>query len=457
MKRISLKYLQQNWLQSPNRKPLIIRGARQVGKTWLIHNFCEINQKKIFELNFEKNPELKSLFENNDPKQILLNISAHFNETIEYEHSVLFLDEIQVFPELLAKLRWFYEELPALPVIAAGSLLDFVLEDATFSMPVGRINYLYLEPLSFEEFLLANNKELLLDYLRNYSWEMQIPSVIHTQLNQLLKEYIIVGGMPQAVLNWVTQKSPVTLNQIHHDLMTTYRDDFGKYKGRFAKESFDTILMAISKFLGQKIIYQKMDPILHINAIKQILHLFNQAKLCTKVSPCFANGVPLGAQVKEKSLKQIFLDIGLVSAALGLNLNQLLDITEIDFFNKGALAEQLAGQILRTVEPFYIEPKLFYWQREEPGSNAEIDYIIQHGTEIIPLEIKAGSTGTLKSLHIFMGLKNLTKAVRVNTGLPSKTKIEMKDPLGTQKTVQYDLLSIPFYLLGQVHRLLDLE
>src|SRR5262249_54144237 len=160
-----------------------------------------------------------------------------------------------------------------------------------------------------------------------------------------------------------------------------------------------------------------------------------------------ANGVPLAAEIKEKYFKEIFIDVGLCCAALGLNLNQLSAANEIVMINSGGISEQLAGQILRTINPFYIEPSLYCWHREESTANAEIDYVIQHGNVVVPVEVKAGSTGRLKSLHLFMGLKKLSVAVRINSDLPSKTEVEMKDPLGN--SVQYKLLSIPFYLTGQ--------
>lgn len=212
----------------------------------------------------------------------------------------MFLDEIQVVPELLAKLRWFAEELPQLPVIAAGSLLEFVLESHAFSMPVGRINYIHLEPLSFEEYLLARDQALLQQYVADYRWGITIPLMIHQQLMQLFKEYIVIGGMPAVVASWISEQSLDKVNQIQHDLLATYRDDFAKYKARVAAERLDEVMLAVPKFLGHKFVYSHVNRAVHTGAVKSALWLLNKARICHQVISCAANGTPLGAEINEK-------------------------------------------------------------------------------------------------------------------------------------------------------------
>lgn len=453
MNRTSVAFLQ-NWIKSANRKPLIIRGARQVGKTWLVRHFAELQKKDLIEINFEKNPQIAQLFNSNDPQQILLNLSAFLNQSIDSKKSILFLDEIQAVPEILPKLRWFSEELSQLPVIAAGSLLEFILEKHSFGIPVGRINYMHLEPLSFEEFLQANGKNVLLDYLLDYQLNMEIPLPLHEQLFTYFKEYIIIGGMPAAVSIWIKNKSLQDVNQIHHDLIATYRDDIAKYRGRIPTERIDEVMMAVPKKLGEKFVYSKINPTIQISTIKQSLDLLCKARICHRIIGTSANGLPLGAETQDRNLKVIFLDVGLASATLGLSLNQIYSQNEIILINKGGIAEQLVGQLLRTIEPLYIEPSLYYWHRSEKGSSAEIDYIIQHQNQVIPIEVKAGTSGSLKSLHLFMRLKQFPIAVRFNSDLPSLTNINIKDP--QLEIIKYNLLSLPFYLLGQLHRLLEL-
>lgn len=451
MKRERLHFLEE-WLTSKNRKPLVIRGARQVGKTWLVRKFAETQKKTLLELNFEKKPTLASLFSSNEPHQILLNLSAQLEVEIDLTHTILFLDEIQAAPEILAKLRWFAEDLPQLPVIAAGSLLEFVLEDHSFSMPVGRIGYMHLEPLSFEEFLTARGKNNLVNFLLCFQWDQQIPIVIHEDLLNLFKEYICVGGMPAAVSSWASKQSLKEVSQIQHDLMETYRNDIAKYRGKIALERIEEVLLALPKHLGEKFVYSKVNPHAQTASIKKAIDLLCKARVCHRVTGCGGNGIPLGADLLEKYLKLILLDVGLVSASLGLSYEQIHRSDEIILINKGGIAEQVVGQLLRTIFPPYMEPELYYWHRDEKGSAAEVDYLIQHQNEVIPIEVKAGSTGSLKSLHLFMNLKRLKKAVRINSMLPSNMELSTNSLDGTSH--QYRLYSMPFYLINQLHRLL---
>src|SRR3990167_4965673 len=382
------------WLQSADRKPLVIRGARQVGKTWLVRQLAQWAQLQLIEFNFEDRKQDASLFRTNDPHMTLREIGASRNITIHSQHSLLFLDEIQAAPELLAKLRWFVEKMPELAVIATGSLLDFALETHTFSMPVGRIGYLYLEPVSFEEFLLAKQKTGLLEYLLNYSIAEEVPNVIHEQLMDLYKEYLIMGGVPAAVSAWIQTQSLAEVNKIHHDLITNYRDDFGKYRGRLAIERLEEVMISVPKQLAQKFTYQQANANVHSVQLKQALNLLNKARICHSVISSHANGVPLAAETNDKYFKEIFIDVGLCCAQLGLTLNEVQAISEINMINKGGIAEQSAGQILRTLFPYYIDPALFCWMRAISGSTAEIDYVLQHNSKVIPVEIKAGTTGS---------------------------------------------------------------
>lgn len=443
-----------NWLNSSTRKPLIIRGARQVGKTWLIRDLASSQERQLVEFNFEKRPDRESLFSSNDPKEILINIAASMGSKIDPSKALLFLDEIQAAPHLLEKLRWFAEDMPELPVVAAGSLLDFALAKHEFSMPVGRIGYLYLEPLSFEEFLDAVGQHELRSYLQNYDWNLNIPVAIHSELMKAIKEYLVVGGMPAAVSTWATEKAPDAVNQIHYDLLATYRDDFAKYRGRLTIDRLEDVMSSVPRQLGKKFVYKEANSEISATSLKQALDLLSMAKVCHRVMATSANGLPLGAEADERFSKVIMLDCGLCGTSLGLSLHQLRSISEISMINSGGMAEQLVGQLLRTITPAYIPPSLYYWQRGKKGAEAEIDYVIQHENQVIPIEVKAGTTGTLKSLHQFMKEKKKTTAIRVNSDLPRLGPVEVKDALGD--SIEYNLLSVPFYLLGQLHRLLRL-
>ena len=450
MKRYSAQYLQE-WLTEKRRKPLVMRGARQVGKTWLVRNLAQQSKKQLIEINFEENPSLHLAFHSNDPQKIIRDLELKLDIKIDIHQSILFLDEIQVFPNLLSKLRWFYESMPLLPVIAAGSLLDFTLADHTFSMPVGRITYLHVEPLSFEEFLLAKKSEKLVSFLNECKFN-DISEIIHNKLMDLFREYIIVGGIPNSVLTWIETNSLSKVSRAHSDLLFTYRDDFSKYSGKMPTSHLEAVMIAVPKLLGQKFVFSHVNRDIKIETLKKTLDLLCKAKLCYKVLSTSANGLPLLSEANEKQFKVEFIDVGLVSTFLKLRLDQIESINDINLVNQGAISEQVVGQLLRCTEPPYAEPKNFYWWREEKSSNAEVDYIIQHVNNIIPIEVKSGKTGSMKSLQLFMQLKKRKFALRINSDLPSLVNVNVKTQDG--QPVHYQLLSIPFYLMEQIRRFL---
>ena len=263
----------------------------------------------------------------------------------------------------------------------------------------------------------------------------------------------MIGGMPAAVASWAAEKSLEAVNQIHFDLLATYRDDFAKYRERLSMDRLEEVMDSVPRQLGKKFVYKNVNAEVSAPPLKQALDLLTKARVCHRVLSTSANGLPLGAEVDAKSIKVILLDCGLCGASLGMTLHQLNSVSEITMIHSGAMAEQFTGQILRTITPAYISPSLYYWQRDKKGSEAEVDYVIQHENQVIPLEVKAGTTGTLKSLHQFMKDKKKNIALRVNSDFPKISPIEIKDSSGG--VIQYTLLSLPFYLLGQVHRLLN--
>src|SRR3990167_8040417 len=259
MKRYLIDKLK-DWIVSPSRKPAVLRGARQVGKTWIVRELAKQTGKQLIELNFEKRRSLATHFESNDPSTILLNLESALNQSIHPADSILFLDEIQAAPDLLAKLRWFYEDMPELAVMTAGSLLDFVLEDHTFSMPVGRIQYFFVEPLGFEEFLLAKNEIHLLSAIKKVSIEKSLNVALHDKANQLFKEFVTVGGMPEAVATWINTSSLAALAEVHNNLINTYQDDFRKYAGKLSINHLEEVLHSVPKLLTKKFVYSHVDP-----------------------------------------------------------------------------------------------------------------------------------------------------------------------------------------------------
>lgn len=440
------------WLQDPNRKPAILRGTRQVGKTWLVRDLANRHQLKLVEFNFERFPNFADLFAENDPTVIIQNIEADLATIIDPESTLLFLDEIQAAPELFSKLRWFREEMPQLPVIAAGSLLEFALKKYQYSMPVGRITYFYLEPLSFLEFVLALGNTALYQKLDVFRIEKGLPQRLHEKCLELYHDYCLVGGMPEVVQAWANQTELKGVIKLQQDLLTTYRDDFHKYGGEMDARLLAAVTQSVAAQIGNKFVYQRVEPSLKIAVIKKIFTLLTQARVCQKIYHTTGNGLPLGAESNSKFFKALLIDIGLTSVQLGLASIKRREFRDLVFTNKGGLAEQFVGQQLRSAQSPLLDPQLFYWQRTG-GRLGEIDYIIQHGSMVVPVEVKSGSTGKMKSLHQFMVDKNLDLAVRCNLSLPSIDEIQVKTTLG--QPAAYRLLTIPIYMAERLDQLID--
>lgn len=438
------------WFKQSDRKPLVLRGARQVGKTWIVRDFAKRLNLQLLEINFEREAKAKNLFADNDPHKTVMHLEAFFGCRIIPGETLLFLDEIQAATELLSKLRWFAEELPELAIVATGSLLDFMLHEYESSMPVGRIQYLYLEPMSFEEFLSALGQGALLDFLSTYQLSEKIPDILHERLQEFLREYIFVGGLPAVVNDWVQSKSFLQVSERQQNIITTYKDDFAKYAKQAAHGRLEEVFSGVPKLLGKKFKYSAINKDTQSAMVKNALNLLCKARVCHKIYACAGDGIPLEASIKKNAFKVIMLDVGLVSATMGITA-PIMDLSDLRLTNEGGIAEQLVGQLLRTIFPKFVDPKLYYWMREKVGAEAEIDYLLQHNTQIVPLEVKAGSTGTLRSLHGFMQQKNLRMAVRINADYPSMVLVNVRNSFNQE--VSYQLLSLPFYLTEQVYRL----
>ena len=441
-----------HWSRREHRKPLIVRGARQVGKTTLVRLFATQRFENLAEINFERNPELIELFATRNPRQALEFLELHLGTEITPGRSLLFLDEIQAAPEVFAALRYFFEELPDLHVIAAGSLLDLVLENQTFSVPVGRLEYLHLGPMQFEEFLLAAGEKKLVEFLGRWTPAQTIPQATHRQFMGWLERFLIVGGMPEAVKAFVDTGAFQESEIVKHSILSTFRDDFGKYGRRINTERLRKVFGRLPRLVGQKLKYIHIDREERSRDLAAALHLLTLARVAAKVHRSAANGVPLGAEASDRHFKILFLDTGLVSTATGLTLLDLERADDVLAVNRGALCEQFIGQHLLYSSPSWEEPRLHYWAREKRSSNAEVDYVISQGQEIIPVEVKAGKTGTLKSLHLFMQEKRRALGVRFNSEPPSL--LEATRPLPDGGVTPHRLLSLPLYLVGQARRII---
>ncbi len=438
------------WAARPDRKPMVLRGARQTGKTWLVKHFGEQLRGDLASLNLERDPDLASCFTPNDPRAILDLLEARLRRAITPGKSVLFIDEVQAAPMVLAKLRWFAEEMPALHVIAAGSLLDFSLADPSFSMPVGRVTYGHLEPMTFAEFLLAQGEDRLLAAIRACVPEAGVPAALHTRLMELVRLYSLIGGMPAAVALWVQQRSLARVTDLHRDLLQTIRDDFAKYRRGVGTARLAKVFAALPGLVGRKFQPRKIDADDKTLPLKDAFAMLTQARVVTPVQRTAASGVPLGAQVDERYQKVCLLDVGLYSTQVGIDAVAVSTAPELTVVNNGQLAEQLVGQELRACRRFNEEPALYAWVREAASSSAEVDYVLQVGMRIVPIEVKAGARGTLRSLHVMVAEKGLDLAVRVSS---EPQQLQMVDTALPGQKRTFKLLSIPFYMVSELPRL----
>ncbi len=445
------------WAAQPGRKPLVLRGARQTGKTWLIKHLAEQFQGDLAYVNLERDPDLAPCFAPNDPRAVLALLEIRLRRAIAPGRTLLFLDEIQTAPEILAKLRWFHEELPDLHLIAAGSLLDFALADPACSMPMGRITYGHLEPMSFAEFLLACGEDRLLLAIQACTPTAKLPAILHPKAMELVRTYTLVGGMPAAVKTWLDTRSFAAVSELHRDLLQTLRDDFAKYSTRAPLKvntgRLGKVFAALPRLVGRKFMPSAVDREEKSRELKDAFQLLALARVLTPVLRTRANGIPLGAEVDERHQKVCLLDVGLYATMCGVDALAVSGRQDLTLINEGQLAEQLVGQELRACRPFNQEPALFTWIREARSSNAEVDYVFQAGGRIVPVEVKAGATGALRSLHRMVAEKNLDLGVRV-----CSEPLQVRDVVATlpgRPPHPFRLLSLPFYLLGELPRLLS--
>ncbi|MBN1436544.1 MAG: ATP-binding protein [Sedimentisphaerales bacterium] len=450
MYRFAMKSLQ-DWKDQPDRKPLVIRGARQVGKSSLARMFGDSHFDNVVEINFEQDQKSAGYFKTHSPTKTIALLEADQSTDIKPGKTLLFLDEIQAAPKVLASLRYFYEQMPKLHIVAAGSLLEFVLEDHSFSMPVGRIEYLHLGPMTFEEYLLAAGKEKRLDALRNFTITDESFASLHLAFMEDFRDYCVVGGMPAAIKAYIESNSYLTTERIQEGILATYRDDFSKYGKRVNHSRLQKVFSRLPLLVGQKFKYTNLDRQEQSRELAKAINMLELARVIRRVQHSDANGIPLGAEVNDRYFKTLFLDVGLLCRACGLSMTDVHNADDIMLINSGAVCEQFIGQHLLYAKKYYEEPQLYCWMRQKRNTSAEVDYLFQIGTNIVPIEVKAGKTGTLKSLHVFVAEKNRNFAIRFNADTPSildtQTRIAGKTPQN------FKLLSLPLYMIGQTQRL----
>lgn len=432
------------WKNEKNHKPLLLRGARQVGKSSAIRQLGK-SFKYFVEVNFERDKEIISIFKGNlKPKEIASRLSAFYEIPIIPNETLLFFDEIQACQEAIHSLWFFYEDYPELHVIAAGSLLEFALKKMT-SFGVGRVRSLFMYPMSFDEFLLANGNISWINTKQDSAPDNPIFDALHNKLVESFRNYLLVGGMPEAVSNWIETGDFLKCQQIQDDIMLTYEDDFSKYEEKIDPMLLRQTLRSIASQIGNKFVYSNVQGNYRSEKVKEALELLKDAGLIKAVVHTAANGIPLGAEINDKFVKYIFLDSGLLLRLLGLeNTNGQSELskliitgTAVELVNKGHITEMVAGlELLKYNSPAQ-RHDLFYWQNLSRGAQAEVDYVIAKNMKVIPLEVKSGTSGSMKSMYQFMSDKNLDYGIR--TSLENFGKLNQVD-------------IIPIYALSNLFR-----
>ena len=401
------------WKAKIDRKPLLLRGARQVGKTSAIKNFSS-NFKYFLSVNFDERRDYVKVFETtNGIEDVCEQLSLITGTPIIAGETLVFFDEIQVSVQALQMLRYFYEKMPELHVIAAGSLLEFALEEIP-AFGAGRVRSVFMYPFSFEEFLVAIGESALIPKMLQADYQHPLQIVIHQKLSGLYKKFLLIGGMPEAVRAYVKGDSILNIQRVLNDLIIALEADFAKYKKRFPGGRLTEVFRAIAYQTGQKFTYSYDKGSLSNVQIKEAIRLLSMAGIVYPVIHTAANGIPLGAEINPKKIKYLLYDTGIFQRLLGLELGDMMIQDDFTAINKGNIVELSVGlELIKNTDPF--EPAhLYYWHREAQNSQAEVDYVIQSGNEIYPIEVKSGTKGSMQSMYLFLKEKKIMLGYRLS-------------------------------------------
>ena len=402
-----------DWSKNPDRKVLLLRGARQVGKSSAVKHLAK-TFKYFVEVNFEDKRNVHTFFEQSlSPQEICEQLSFFYKIPIIPGKTLLFFDEIQSCLPALSKLRYFYEQYPELHLIAAGSLLEFALEEIP-SFGVGRIRSLFMFPFTFEEFLCALGESMLVDAYRKATPQKPLQEPIHQQLVLRLKTFLIVGGMPEAVAQYIKTQDLQHSQNVLNDITISLKTDFAKYKKRIPALRINEVFESVARQAEGKFIYERAAIQVTNAQVKQALDLLVMAGLVYPITHTAANGIPLGAEINPKFQRFIMIDTGLFQHILKMDAAQIIISNDFQNVNRGALAEIFVGLELIKNSSCYNPISLYFWQREKRQSNAQVDYLIQQGEQILPIEVKSGTQGAMQSLRIFMNEKNINKGIRTS-------------------------------------------
>jgi len=451
------------WKNSSRLKPLLLRGARQVGKSWAVKHLGETFDYFI-EVNFEKRPDMLEVFQKiHDVHELANTLSMLYNTPVVPGKTLLFLDEIQDSADAIKSLWAFKEDFPDLHVAAAGSLLEFALKDLS-SFGVGRIRSLFVYPFSFDEFLVAESKTAWVKSKQNATPEKPLLTTLYNDLVQHYRTFLMVGGMPASVAAWVTTHDYRQCQTELDDIQLTYYDDFPKYAKKVDPTLLRNTLQSVVLQIGTKFTYSRVEGGYRAEEVKKALSLLCDAGIIKRVSHTASNGLPLGAEVNDKFRKYIYLDSGLLLRILDMDLGGARQLTELilagtaeDLVNKGGLTEMMLGWELVKYNNPRSQHELYYWENTAEGTRSEVDYIITRDLRILPVECKAGVSGKMKSLYEFMRQKRLTDAVRCSLENFSAIEHSDKKDNGAVRHVQILPLFAVSNLYDKIESMADLK
>ncbi len=435
------------WKNRQKRKPLVIRGARQVGKTSAVNLFAQENFNAYIYINLELEDNLTLFSRMNPVHELLQAIQLKFNKKIIPGETLIFIDEVQNSSIAMNQLRYFYEERPGLHVVAAGSLLEVKMKTEGFSFPVGRVEYCYMRPVTFEEFLSAMGETEMLEYINSLGPGSSISPEIHTTLMKKYHEYILVGGMPEAVARYAETKSLIDVDPVYESILTGFKDDVLKYASLARAKYIQYIVEHASKYIGLPVKYENFGGSgFRSREMSEAFDVLEKAMIISRVYASASKQLPIVNNLK-KAPKLLFLDTGLVNYQVVLR-TEIINIPDINAVYHGQIGEQIVGQSLLSLSTRK-NINLSYWYREQKGSISEIDYLVSFNNKLIPVEVKSGKSGTLRSLHNFIDESKSKFAIRIYSGIMGIEKIR------TPNKKQFTLFSIPFYLLNRIEQLLE--
>lgn len=436
-KRLALNYLRK-WAQKEERKPLVLRGARQVGKTTLVKMFADDFDHYIY-LNLEEADNAKLFAADSTFDDLLAGIFFRANLTAASHRTLIFIDEIQNEPKAVQALRYFYERRPDLYVIAAGSLLESLM-GRHISFPVGRVEYMALHPCTFTEFLSAIGEEALACQIE----KIAVPQSLHSYTLELFKKYMIIGGLPEVVANYAQHRDMVRLNGVFNSLLSGYRDDVEKYADKPREQ--DTIRYILNygwTSAAHRIQFAKFTNTSFKSAdVSNAFRTLEKALLLELVYPLTSTSFPILPDLK-KSPKLLWLDTGLVNYVAGMQ-EELLFTTDSDELWNGDIAEHIVAQELLGATTTFGEKRMF-WVRDARNSQAEVDFVLRHKSHLLPIEVKTGSNSKLRSLHLFMEESKENIALRLWNGPMTSDVITRSDGR------PFTLYNIPLYYAGHLY------